>query len=135
MGDVLVVFGFSWMIVAAMIGMYLGITHDSHLEKLEDIAKHGTLWQYHERLEKYKWKITVHAHSFLFSVINVLIGTLIQKMAFSEMISAILVFGLMASAFLWTVGGLRRSKALMGLGDILMLAGIVVAVIGLARVL
>lgn len=135
MGNLLMLFGFSWMVVAVVIGLYLGMTHEPHLEKLEDIAKHGTLLQYHERLDAYKWKVTVHAHSFLFSVVNVAIGLSFQKMDYSEVTLTVLASGLMAAAVLWTVGGLRRSKLMMGLGDMLMFAGIITAAIGLARTL
>lgn len=135
MGNLLVIFGFSWMVVAVLIGLYLGMTHDPHIEKLEDIAKNGTLGQYHERLDTYKWKVTVHAHSFLFSVVNVLIGLSFQNMDYSEVTLAVLASGLMASAFLWTAGGLRRNKLLMGLGDLLMFAGIITTAIGLVRTL
>lgn len=135
MGNLLVIFGFSWMVVAVLIGLYLGLTHDPHLEKLENIAKHGTLLQYHERLDAFKWKVTVHAHAFLFSVINVLIGLSFQKMGYSEVTLTVLAAGLMASVVLWTAGGLGRSKLLMGLGDMLMLAGIVATAIGLAKTL
>ena len=135
MGNLLMIFGFSWMVVAVLIGLYLGLTHDPHLEKLENIAKHGTLLQYHERLDAFKWNVTVHAHAFLFSVINVLIGLSFQKMGYSEATLTVLAAGLMASVVLWTAGGLGRSKLLMGLGDMLMLAGIVAAAIGLVKTL
>lgn len=135
MGDVLVIFGFLWMVAAALLGLYLGATHATHLETLEDIAKGGTLLDYHQRLDAYKWRVTVHAHAFLFSIVIVLIGLVIHKTNFSDAATYALGYGLIAAPVLWSVGGLRHSKPLMGAGDLLLLLGIVATLAGLAKII
>lgn len=134
MGEVLVIFGFLWMVTAALIGLYLGAIHDAHLEKLEDIAREGTLASYHQRMDSYKWRVTTHAHAFLFSVVVVLIGLVIHKTNFSDVVIDVIAYGLIAAPVLWTIGGIKRIKPLMGIGDLLLLLGIVSTVVGLLQV-
>lgn len=133
MNEALVIFGFGWMVAAAFVGLYLGAIHDRHLESLEEIARSGTLLSYHQRLDAYKWKATVHAHAFLFAVVDVLVGLVIHKTNFTEATISVLGYGLMLAPVLWTIGGLRRSKPLMGAGDLLLLAGIVMTAVGLLK--
>ncbi|HUH60803.1 MAG TPA: hypothetical protein VL001_12105 [Candidimonas sp.] len=134
MGEVLVIFGFLWMVSAALIGLYLGAIHDAHLQKLEDIAREGTLASYHQRLDFYKWRVTTHAHAFLFSVVVVLIGLVIDRTNYSDPVIDVIGYGLIAAPVLWTIGGIRRIKPLMGIGDLLLLLGIVFTVVGLTKI-
>lgn len=134
MGEILVIFGFFWMVSAALIGLYLGVIHDAHLETLEDIAREGTLAAYHQRLDSYKWRVTVHAHAFLFSLVVVLIGLVIHKTNFSDTVINAITYGLIAAPVLWTIGGIKRIKPLMGIGDLLLLLGIVSTLVGLTKI-
>ncbi len=113
----LVAFGFVWMIVAAMIGLVLGAKHDGHLEKLRQYAKDGDLVAYHRDTEKYKAGATVHAHSFLFSVVLILVAMVVGKLPFPEIVKDSVPYVLMGSTVLWTISALRIIRPLMIVAD------------------
>lgn len=135
MADVLVIFGFTWMVVGALIGLYVGARHEPHLEQLEEIAKNGSLLEYHRTLDAYKWKVTVHAHSMLFALVTVAIGLVMPKLTYSETVATALSGILMLAPVVWSVGGWRFSKPIMAVGDLLLLLGLVTTVVGLAKTL
>lgn len=131
MNHVLIAFGFCWMIVAALLGFYVGAIHDRHVETLEHVAGQGKLLDYHRRLDTFKWKVTVHAHSFLFGVVAILVGLSMPVMGYSSSAASVLAYVLMAAPVIWAAGGWRRFMPLMGIGDVLLLAGIAGAAYGL----
>ena len=135
MANVLVLFGFSWMVVAAFIGLLLAKRHELTLGDLEKIAAKGDLLDYHRVSEGYKWNKTVHAHAFLFSVVSVAIGLAMPRMNYPDTVTSVLAIALMVAVVVWTVGGLRSSRPLMVIGDLTLLASIVATVVGLARAL
>ncbi len=135
MADVLVLFGFFWMVVAAFIGLFLAKRHELTLGDLERIAAKGNLIEYHRVSEGYKWNKTVHAHAFLFSVVSVVIGLAMPGMKYPVPVIEVLAMVQMLSVVLWTLGGIRSSRPLMVIGDLSLMASIVATVIGLARAL
>jgi|SRR5208282_2328870 len=113
----LLAFGFTWMIVAALIGIVLGAKHDNHLEKLREYAKEGNLVAYNRDTEAYKAGATVHAHSFLFSVILILVAIVLEKLPFPPVVIASIPYALMCTTVLWTISALRVIRPLMILAD------------------
>jgi len=135
MANVLMTFGFSWMVVAAIIGFLLAKRHETTLGQLEKIAATGNLAEYHRVNDGYKWNKTIHAHAFLFSVVAVLVGLAIPRMAYSGMVTDGLAIALMCSAAVWTIGGIRQIVPIMAIGDVLLLGSVATAALGLARAL
>jgi len=135
MVNVLLLFGFLWMVVAAIIGFLLAKRHEMALVDLERIAATGNLAEYHRVNDIYKWNKTVHAHTFLFSVVTVTVGLVMERMNYSESTSNGLAITLMLSSIVWTLGGLLSNRALMVIGDITLLASIVMVAVGLSKVL
>lgn len=135
MATILVLFGFCWMVVAAIIGVLLAKRHESSVGQLEQIAATGNLLEYHRVSESYKWNKTVHAHSFLFSVVAVCVGLAMAKMNYPENVGNVLASVLMLAPVVWTTGGLRSNRALMVIGDLALLIGIVMAAVGLVKAL
>lgn len=133
MSNALVLFGFSWMVVGAFIGFYVGHQHEPNLKRLEEIAERGSLLEYHRTLDAYKWKVTVHAHSLLFPLVAIAIGMAMPRLAYSDTGTTILGFALMAAGPIWTLGGMRMFKPAMAVGDILLLGSIIATAYGLAR--
>lgn len=133
MSDALVLFGFSWMVVGAFIGFYVGHQHEPNLRRLEQIARDGSLLEYHRTLDAYKWKVTLHAHSLLFPLVAISIGLVMPRLGFSDAGATALGLALMAAGPVWTLGGLRAFKPLMGIGDLLLVGSIVATAVGLAR--
>lgn len=135
MDKLLIIFGFSWMVVAALIGFLLAKRHEDTLVDLAQIAAKGDLAEYHRVNDAYKWNKTVHAHAFLFSVVAVAIGLAMARMGYAESTLRILCGALMASAVLWTLGGLRSNRPLMVIGDLTLLASVAAAAVGVALAL
>lgn len=135
MATSLVLFGFCWMVVAAIIGVLLAKRHENSLVQLEKIAARGDLAEYHRVSDAYRWNKTVHAHSFLFSVVAVCVGLAMGKMNYPETAVNVLATALMLSPVVWTLGGLRANRLLMVVGDLTLLIGIVMAAVGLTRAL
>jgi hypothetical protein len=135
MANMLILFGFSWMVVAAIIGFLLARRHELTLVQLEEIAAQGNLAEYHRVNAGYKWNKTVHAHAFLFSIVAVSVGLAMAKMNYSETVNNALAIALMVSAVVWTIGGLLSNRPLMVIGDFALLASVAMAAVGMAKAL
>jgi hypothetical protein len=133
MDGVLIGFGFVWMVVGALVGLYVAGRHEPHLENLEAIARAGSLLDYHRALDAYKWKVTVHAHSLLFPLLSILVGLVFPRMSLPGVVASALPWALMASAVVWTAGGLKFIKQVMALGDLLLLASLITTAVGLSH--
>jgi hypothetical protein len=135
MANMLVLFGFSWMVVAACIGFYLARRHELTSVRLEEIAAKGNLLDYHRVNYAYKWNKTVHAHAFLFSMVAVAVGLAMGKMNYADTVTNILAVALMVSAVVWTLGGVLSNRPLMVIGDLTLLASVATTAVGLAKAL
>lgn len=133
MGSLLIVFGFSWILVAAFMGLILGARHEPHVASLDALARNGDLHGYHRALDAYKWRVTVHAHGMLFPLVAIAIGFAIPKMTYPALVTDGLSVAMIIATVVWTIGGFKSSKLAMGAGDCLFVAGIVTTIIGLAR--
>jgi hypothetical protein len=127
----LLAFGFSWMIVAAVIGIILGAKHDGHLERLGQLAKQGNLVGYNEETQKYKAGATTHGHSFLFAVVMILVAVVVAGLPYPAAVKEIIPYVLMGSTALWTIAALKVIRPLMILADAIFLLTIIVIAIGL----
>lgn len=135
MENVLILFGFCWMVAGALIGFLLAKRHETDLGNLTEIAAKGDLAEYHRVSDAYKWNKTVHAHTFLFSVVAICIGLSMARMHYSETASTALALAMMLAPVVWTIGGVRSSRPLMAIGDVTLLISIVMAVAGMASAL
>lgn len=135
MANTLVLFGFCWMVVAALLGLVLAKRHETALGQLEQLAAKNNLAEYHRVDDIYKWNKMVHAHAFLFSVVAVCIGLAMARMNLSAMVGNALSIALMGSAAVWTLGALLKSRLLMVIGDLTLLVSLITAAVGMAKVL
>lgn len=133
MANILIMFGFSWMVVAAIIGLLLAKRHETTVVDLGKIAATGNLAEYHRVYEIYKHHKIVHVHSFLFSVVAVCIGLAMTRMGFSESAINGLAIALMVSPTVWTIGALLTSIPVMAIGDFALLGSIVMAAVGMLK--
>jgi hypothetical protein len=131
MSQLLLVFGFSWMIVGCFVGLFQGLKHDLHLADLDKLARNGDLLGYHQSLSAFKKMTTIHTHSMLFPLIVIVTALAIPLIGYSEIYTTVLGVGLVAATMIWTVGGFLNQKLLKGLGDLLLLCGIAMAAFGL----
>ena len=135
MSHVLVTFGFLWMIVATFAGLFLAKSHLLTQADLEKLAADGDLLKYHQLSERYKWRKHIHAHTFLYSILAVVIGLVIPGTAFAPVAVDTLVWALIISVIFWTGGALRSYRLLMIIGDIGLLGSILTVVVGLVHAL
>ncbi len=131
-GTVLVAFGFGWMVVAALLGLYLGAGHESHRQQLAAAAERGDLATYHQILDAFKWRSSVHGHGMLFSLAAVAVGLALARTSLGTVPAGAVIGTLMAVPVVWTFAALRRVRVLMGLADLLFIAVIVLVAIGVA---
>ncbi len=136
-GDVLIAFGFGWMVVAALIGLHLGAKHECHIKQLGSAAASGNLSEYHRVFEVYKWRSTVHAHGMLFSLSSVGVGLVLSlydvggPIPYAEALVATLMF----ATVVWTLAAVRRVRPLMGLADLLFIGVMVIVAVSVAGTL
>lgn len=133
MAERLVMFGFAWMVVAALVGLVLARLHHESLEQLETVAGRGDLLEYHRISDAYKWNKTVHAHAFLFSLVAVSVGLAMPRMVYPLLVIDALGVALMVAPVTWTIGARFSLRPLMVIGDLALLASIAVAAAGMAR--
>lgn len=129
--QLLLAFGFFWIIVGSLIGLSQGLKHSQHLVKLEELATAGDLLGYHHVLSGFKQRTTAHTHSMLFPLVAIVIALSMPQTTYHDTSLALLAAVLAGAAVIWTLGGLLQVKALKGLGDMLLLVSIVMTLAGL----
>ncbi len=123
-------FSVVWMLVAALLGLRLGIQSLSFGPQVEEIAKKGELATYHAATRSFNWSKLVHAHTFLFAVVGVVIFVALGHSALGEIAKDIVATGVMVASVAWTLAALREFRPIMGLADILLLISIAIAAYG-----
>ncbi|RLA46572.1 MAG: hypothetical protein DRR42_18310 [Gammaproteobacteria bacterium] len=133
MTEVLLVFGFSWVLVGCFLGLIQGVKHTQHHATLDQYAKSDDLLAYHQELISFKQKTTAHTHTMLFPVVVILIALSMPLNGYAGDHPAILVIGLIVATVIWTIGGVLNLKPLKGIGDLLLIVSIMVTIEGLAK--
>ena len=124
MYDYLVPFSFAWMVVAALLGLRLGVASIKYARRIDDIANSGDLAAYHAESKAFLWQKTVHAHTFLFSVVGAVIFFTLGHHVTATSLKDLIAGAVMVAAVLWPMAALRESRPLMGVADILFLLAI-----------
>lgn len=135
MSDLLILFGFAWILASALLGLMLAGRHEPHVASLDDLARNGDLFGYHRALDAYKWRVTVHAHGMLFALVTIAIGFALPKMAYAAPVTDGLAGALMLATVVWTVAGFKSIKLAMAAADLVFVGAIVTTIVGLARAL
>ena len=131
-GSLLIAFGFGWMVVAALLGLYLGAKHQSHIDHLGNAASAGDLVRYHQEFESYKWRSSVHAHGMLFALSSVGVGLVLSRKGFESVPAEALAAMLMVATVVWTLAALPRIRPLMGLADLLFAGALAWVAVGVS---
>lgn len=129
--QLLLAFGYLWMIVSCGLGFVQGVKHEQHLLLLEKMASAGDLSGYHQELSEYKRKSTIHTHSMLFPLVAIVIALSLPQAGYVGIYQSALVLALIAATVIWTLGSLVKSRLAMGLGDSLLLISIATTFVGL----
>ncbi len=123
-------FSVVWMLVAALLGLRLGIRSLSFAPQVEEIAKKGELAAYHAATRSFNWSKLVHAHTFLFAVVGVVIFVALGHSALGELAKDIVATGVMVASVAWTLAALREFRPIMGLADFVLLISIAISAYG-----
>jgi len=129
--DYLLPFSLMWMLVAALLGLRLGASSVDYGRRIEAIARAGNLAAYHEENRAFHWQKTVHAHTFLFSVVGAVIFLALGHYGAGAMLKNLIAGAVMSASVIWTLAALRESRPLMGLADVLLLLAIAACGAGL----
>src|SRR3974377_304603 len=121
------------MVVGAFLGFFLGAENPGLLDQLGAAAAEGNLAVYHRAFEAYKWRSSVHAHTMLFSLSSIAVGSLLSRNEFASVSAEALAGTLMFATVVWSVSALRRIRALMGLADLLFVASMAWVAVIVAR--
>lgn len=133
MSDLLQMFGFCWMGVAAHLGLFVGVKHPKFGAKLDALAKAGNLAEYHREQTEFRHKVTVHAHTFLFSVVCLFVAAALPRLALPPYMIDLTAIGMMVAPVLWTVAALAQIRMLMGLADGVFLGSVMNTAVGLVK--
>ena len=131
-GYMLIAFGFGWLVVAALLGLYLGAQHENHTDELLAAAVSSDLVRYHQVFDAYKWRSSVHAHGMLFSLSSVAVGLVLLQSGNGIPMPGALAGALTIVMVVWTLAALRRIRLLMGLADMLFICAIATVAICMA---
>ncbi len=130
---VLSVFGLCYLFVWSVIGFYLGVKHESHVQKLESSAKKGNLQDYFGEWSVWKLHAGGHAHALLLALICIIVALIMPQMVLTETIKTILVVLLFVGTVLASVAHWFYFKPILGLGSALFLIGLLISIIGFIK--
>ena len=130
---VLSVFGLCYLFLWSLIGFYLGIKHESHVQKLKSSAKKGNLQDYFGEWSVWKLHAGGHAHALLLALICILVALIMPQMVLADTIKTILVVLLIVGTVLASVAHWFYFKPVLGLGSALFLIGLLISIIGFIR--
>jgi len=129
MAGLLTIFGLSWLLIGSVIGLLLTRRRESHLGEIDALFTHEELLEHYRRDWEYRWIKTCHAHSALFSVVCVVIGSVLNSFDIPpSAITKTLVVLLVSSVVLWTVSSFRSIKPVMAIADLMFVGGISITV-------
>ena len=130
---VLSVFGLCYLFVWSVIGFYLGVKHESHVQKLESSAKKGNLQDYFGEWSVWKLHAGGHAHALLLALICIIVALIMPQMVLTETIKTVLVVLLIVGTVLASVAHWFYFKPVLGLGSALFLIGLFISIIGFIK--
>lgn len=133
MNQMLLIFALAWILVAALMGLIQGIKHTGHMELLNSLAEAGNLGDYHLEHSQFRRHTNTHTHSMLFALMTLTIALVLQVLNISEPEVLLVGSTLIAATMIWSLGALLNVKSIKGLGDLLLMAGLVLTLLQVAE--
>jgi len=128
MANYLILFGFIWILVSSIMGALLSLSRKSAIVALEKSASETRLVDYMRQDWEYRWSKSRHAHSMLFSMLCILTGLALYMLpAGSPSLIAAVAILMSSAVVLWTFASVRHVETLMGLADLMLFSGVVLA--------
>jgi len=133
MRKILIAFGLIWLFVWCVVGFYLGSQHLPHIQEMEKLAEDGNLLEFWSTMTVWKMNATIHSHALGFAFILILIALIMPDMRFSDrtkkILGALLILGVMLSG----IFGWFLFMPLVLLGELLVVAMVLMSIIGIVR--
>jgi hypothetical protein len=121
----LIVFGFAWILVASIMGMFLGLSREKRIAELEQLGAQSKLVDLIKKDWEYRWSKSRHAHSILFAILCIVVGFALDQVGpESATFVAIITTLMMAAVVIWTLASIRHIVPLMGLADFMLFSGL-----------
>lgn len=131
MYEALLPFSYLWMLVAALLGLRLGIRSLGFNAEIDRISERGDLAAYHSATTAFNRNKTIHAHTFLFAVVGAVSFFALGHSTFGDTMKGIVAAGIMLSSCIWTVAAIGNVRPAMGLADFILLFAIATGGYGL----
>lgn len=133
MRKILFAFGLLWILLWCIVGIYLGIQHESYIKDMEKFAQANDLSKFWDTQNAWKTKTSSHSHALCLSFLLLLMTLILPYMGLSDklknILGVILIVGVvLASVFEWFA-----VIPLMVIGELLVIIAIVISLIGVIK--
>jgi len=133
MRKILIAFGLIWVFVCCGVGFFLGSQHLPHIQEMEKLAREGNLVEFWSTMNVWKLHASSHSHALGFAFILVLVALVMPDMRFTERAKKVLGVLLVVGVVLSTIFGWFLFLPLVLLGEILIVAMVLMSFIGIMR--
>ena len=114
-------FSYFWMLVAALIGLRLGMSTLTVDREVADAVAENSLASYHRVMQRFNWIKVIHAHTFLFAIVGALTYFALAHVKGGGVFKDIIAGGVIAASVGWTCGAGAKSRPVMGAADVVLL--------------
>jgi len=133
MGKVMIAVGLIWIFAWCIVGFYLGVGHQAYTSKMGELAEQGNLTEFWNTFSGWKSHAVAHSHALCTSFVLILVALAMPYIEFSDktkwITGLLLIIGVvLAGIFDWF-----KIMPLMIVGDILIMAMVLVGFIGALR--
>ncbi len=129
----LIAFGLFWIIVSSFLGMYLGMESESYNSNMTEISQKGDLAAYWNIWSTWKSQSNTHAHALGLALVVLLTGAVLSELNLTDKMVKIMGILLISGTVFASIFQFIYVVPLMALGDVLILAGLVIALIGVMK--
>jgi hypothetical protein len=133
MRKILIAFGLIWVFVWCGAGFYLGSQHMPHIQEMERLAQEGNLEEFWSTMNNWNLHASSHSHALGFTTLLILVALVMPDMRFSDRAKEVLGTLLIVGVVLSTIFGWVLFLPLVLLGEILVVAMVLMSFIGIMR--
>ncbi len=133
MRKILLAFGLFWVFLWCLVGFYIGAQHIPHIQKMETLAREGNLVGFWSTMNMWKLHASIHSHALGFSFILILVALVMPELGFSDRTKKVLGILLIVGVVLSTIFGWFLFLPLVLLGELLVVAMVLVSFLGIMR--
>lgn len=129
----LIAFGLLWVLVGCLVGMYLGLLHPPHIDKMNKIAQQGDLAQLWNNWQAWKTHAVCHTHILCFAFLSILIGLAMPEMKITDKTKNILGILYIIGVVFYSIFGWFNFLPVVVPASILIVVGVIMSFIGVVK--